>query len=234
MRERVTAMQRARRLASVVVAVTVGVLALAGCRSEPGVAAYVGDRSFSHQDVDRVVDEISEQIRPEERGVLRRNVVQMLVVREVATRYAAEHDITVPTVDPVSFALSNRLPPNTHYAELAATFNAAVEAVDRTAPSVEPTEADQREVYSHLTVQGVPISDSFESARPHLGQQQIGKAVGLRNLLRDALDEADVTVNPQYGNPSFRIPVQVQPASSWLTVPLTDREPAVSDVTGQL
>ena len=42
-RERVLAMQRARRLASMVVVASLTVAGLSACRTEPSVAAYVGD-----------------------------------------------------------------------------------------------------------------------------------------------------------------------------------------------
>jgi len=227
-------MQRVRRLVAVATVAALGVIGLGACaRSEPTVAAYVGDTTFSHQEVDRIVDEVSEEVPADQRGALRRNVVQMLVLREVATRYADEHNISVPAVDPIAFAQQQRLPVGTRFAELAAGYATAAGAVEEAAASAAPSEADQREVYSHLTVQGSPVAEPFEAIRSYLGEPQIGKAVGFRNLIRAAVEEADVVVNPRYGDVEFRVGVQVAPATSWLTVPLSGRDPAVSDVTGQ-
>jgi hypothetical protein len=225
-------MQRARRLASVVSVVLVGVLALGACgRSAPDVAAYVGDTRYSQADVNQVVNEIKDQVKPEQLAAVRQTVVQMFVLREVATSYAKAHNISVPASDPAAFAQQSGLPPNVRFTELAAGTNAAVGAVRQPVQSVAPSEADQREAHSHSTSQGQPITDSFESVRQFFDEKALGKAVGVRNLLRDAVGQAHVSVNPRYGDLTYQVPVQIGQVASWLAVPLTGKEPAVSDVT---
>ncbi len=48
---------RARRLIAVA-SVAVGLVALSGCRSEPGVAAYVGDHRITEDAVTEIIDDV--------------------------------------------------------------------------------------------------------------------------------------------------------------------------------
>ena len=225
-------MQRARRLTSVVSLAVVGVLAIGACgRSAPTVAAYVGDHSYSQSDVDQVIDQVKGQVPPDRQAELRRTVVRMMVLRDVATDYAKAHNLSVPTIDPVAFAQQSNLPPGVRFTEIAVGYSAAMEAVQQSVKSAVPTEADQREAHSHATVQGQPVTDAFEKVQQYFGEEQIGKAVGLRNLLNDAIGQADVSINPRYGDLIYQVPVQIGQATSWLTVPLTKDDRPVSDLS---
>src|ERR1044071_3666208 len=51
-------MQRVRRGALVAVLALVGAVVLTGCRSEPGIAAYVGSEKITIDQVDAVVDAV--------------------------------------------------------------------------------------------------------------------------------------------------------------------------------
>lgn len=221
---------RARRLASVAVLAVLGVVALSGCRNDPAVAAYVGNHRYSQSEVDSVISEIKDKIPPGQTTAVRNQVVQMLVVRDVAGRFAREHNITVPPVDAVGYAQQRGLPSGTRYTDLAAGFESTLTAIQKAAPSVAPSEADQREAHSHLTVQGKAITDSFDTVKPYLGEDQLGKAVGFRNEMRDAVKQADVTVNPRYTNLGFQVPAQVGQAATWLGVSLGQRDGTVTDL----
>lgn len=226
-------MQRVRRLASIAVTVSIGVLVLTGCRSEPGVAAYVGDHSYSQNDVDQVIDQIKDQVPPERRAELRSTVVRMIVLRDAAADYAEANSIFVPATDPTAFAQQQGLPPNTRFTELAAGYLTTLGAVQQSASSAAPTEADQREAHSHATLQGQPVTDEFETVRQFFDEKQIGKAVGIRNLLNTVIEQADVSLNPRYGELIYQVPVQIGQATSWLAVPLTEKDTVVSDVTAR-
>ncbi|MEV4757415.1 hypothetical protein AB0J86_20170 [Micromonospora sp. NPDC049559] len=225
-------MQRARRLASIAVIAALGAVALTGCRSNPSTAAYVAGHSYSQDYVDGIMDEVEPLARPEMLAGIRQDVVRMLVVRDVARGYAERHNISVPSVDANAFAQENNLPPNLQYTEVVAGYEGVLRAIQQSAASVAPSEADQREVFAHITVGGRPVSGSFEDVREFLNEQQIGRAVGLRNALREAIEQADVTVNPRYGDLVFQVPVSIQQqAQSWLGVPLGDDDGLVSEVT---
>lgn len=214
-------MQRLRRLASVVCVAVVGLLALGACgRSAPDMAAYVGDHSYSLSYVDEIVDEVKDLAPPEALKEVRRDVIKLLVLHDAVSDYAESHGISVPAADPAAYAQRVGLPPDARFAELLASTNAVVGAVQRSVPPVAPTEADQREAHSHLTVQGNPVKDDFESVRQFFDEKQMGQAVGIRNLLNEIVERADISINPMYGEVTYQVPVQIGQADSWLTVPL--------------
>ncbi|HEX5597460.1 MAG TPA: hypothetical protein VFX61_15790 [Micromonosporaceae bacterium] len=223
-------MQRARRLVSVISVAVVGVLALGACgRSAPDVAAYVGDHSYSRSYVDEIVDEIKHLVPPEQVGEVERQVVTWLVLRHVAADHAETQGLSVPDVDPVALAEQRGLPPNSRVAELMAEFSVAVGAIEQLAKPAAPTEVDQREAHSHVTLQGQPVSDEFDSVQQFFNEEQMGRAVGLRNLLNELLEQAEVSINPVYGDLTFRVPVRIGQADSWLAVPLGGGSDAVID-----
>src|SRR5215813_11322360 len=90
-----------RRLSVVVAAGALAVLALAGCRVEPGSAAFVGDTVLAKADVDRVLDQIKKDVKiePGSEGRIRRSIAQGQVFVEVARRYATEQGYGEPTLD---------------------------------------------------------------------------------------------------------------------------------------
>ena len=50
-------MQRARRLAPIAVVAALGIIALTGCRAQPDVAAYIGDRQITENQVTGILDD---------------------------------------------------------------------------------------------------------------------------------------------------------------------------------
>jgi hypothetical protein len=116
----------ARRLAALLVCGLLGLSALAGCRSDPAVAAYVGDTEITQERVDEVVDALratfTEQIEANIERLegtaqedtiadfrrqstedlnaellrTRDQVVIFLILIEAVNQYAAAEDLTVP------------------------------------------------------------------------------------------------------------------------------------------
>jgi hypothetical protein len=218
-----------RRLLAVTVAGALAVTGLAGCRSAPGVAAYVGPTRFSEQWVDKIVDSVRAQIPEGREFAVRQQVVEMLVVRAAVTQYAAREGITIPPVDPAAFAKQNGLPPDTEYSELAASYSGALSALQDRVKSTAPSEADQREAYGNARVNGQPVTDKFEDVQQYFTEEQLGSAVGQRNLLNEILMRSDVVVNPRYGPMKAQVQAQIGQVPTWLGVPLgdTDGSPAV-------
>lgn len=194
------------RLSVVLAAGALAVLALAGCRAEPGKAAFVGDTAHSKTDVDQVLEQIEHdgvQIPPAQQGRIRQLIVQDQVFVDVARRYATEHGYGEPTVNLEAAAQRLRpLPPSNAFVRLAAQTDAYRELLFSKAKSANPSDAELREVYQNLVDAG--LRGSFEQIGPELRQvPSIGAALAVRKELTEAVRGYDVKVNPRYGPPSF-------------------------------
>lgn len=195
-----------RRLSVVLAAGALAVLALAGCRVEPGKAAFVGGTAHSKTDVDQVLEQIEQdgiQIDPAQKGRVRQLVVQDQVFVDVARRYATEHGYGEPTVDLAAAAQQfSPLPPRNAFVRLAAQTDAYRELLFSKAKPTNPTDAELREVYQNLVDSG--LRGTFEQIGPELRQvPSIGPALAVRKELTEAVRGYDVKVNPRYGPPSF-------------------------------
>ncbi|HLL66183.1 MAG TPA: hypothetical protein VK453_10610 [Micromonosporaceae bacterium] len=91
-------MQRARRTAVLAVLTLAGVLALTGCRSEPGVAIYIGDTRYSQERVDGLANQFTDVVGAPP-ATSRQQVVSWIVASEVGKRMAAEEKWQTPPVD---------------------------------------------------------------------------------------------------------------------------------------
>jgi hypothetical protein len=218
-------MQRARRLALVAVLALVGGLVLAGCRSQPSVAAYVGDRRYTNHDVEAYVNEVKGLNLPI--GDARQVILSSLVIRDIGQRVAADKGVSIPPADIAAAANSLQLPTGSPVAHLLAETSAVVQALSQTVTPVQPTEADQREIFNALSFQGQQVSKSlkFEAVRDLLDQQQIGRGLAVRTLLNDAVTTYHVTVNPRYAPLRYLLQVSVADrsgavANSLVAIPL--------------
>jgi outer membrane murein-binding lipoprotein Lpp len=219
-------MHRNRRLVVVAVLGLLGGLALGGCRSQPGVAAYVGSHRYTVDEVSAYTRELKASFDDfsQANGAIQHDVVYLLVVRDLGARIAQERHFAIPAADPTRAAEYFKLPADSRLARLAAEFNATVQALSGELQPVEPTEADQREVYAHLLVNGQRADLPFEQVRPLLTQDVVGSQLALRAVLAEAAARYHVTINPRYGPPSYTIDVLVAATrgltmTSSLTVP---------------
>jgi hypothetical protein len=233
-----TAMLRARRLASIAVVAALGLVTLGGCRigPDPAVAAYVGSTEITDARVTGIVDEFFDTLDEQQRNGLDRNflknqMMHFLVLDEVVTDYAEAKDIEIPPADAAGAAEQQGLPPGIELTKVVAEYSAALGALNETATSIAPSEADQREAYAHATVENQPVSQPFEQVQQFFDEEALGRSLGLRKLLNEALAAADVTVNPRY-DATYRLPLQIQQARSWLGVELAGTVPVRDDPAG--
>lgn len=247
-----------RRLVAAVTAGALVLGGLAACRADPAAIAYVGDRKITSAEVEAVVKELTRTLRdevdaglthseddhtPEELGQLRDQrladldqrleganewVAMLIVLAAAGTRYADTHGIEVPDSAPTGVADRLRLAVDNPYVTVLAEFLAVMNALQRHAAPSEPSETDQREVFKNLRLGGEPIPDEFEEVQPYLTAEAMGPQVGLRDLLVEAVDEADVVVNPRY-DLVYQVQIQLGQATSWLAVPLGEELRAVVD-----
>jgi hypothetical protein len=189
-------MQRVRRVAPVLVLALIAGLALAGCRSQPDTAAYVGDARLTNEQLEDLFSEVSSQ------GASRSSrtaVVQWWVLNELGRRIAADKGYQIPEAQVAQAAQQYGLKPDSPLARLAAEEQAVLQGI---ASSVKPTpasEEDLRAVYDKGRKAGViPPDITFEQARPELDVDALRAALTQRDLFRDAAKTYNLTVNPQY------------------------------------
>ncbi|MFI6821795.1 hypothetical protein ACIBJE_12705 [Micromonospora sp. NPDC050187] len=215
---------RARRLVAVA-SVAVGLVALSGCRSEPGVAAYIGDQRITEEAVTRILDELRDDAAsstPEQpatdqpagqpgapgepRLPGRGEVVSTLVLGEVCQRLSAEKGYRPQNEVPVE-QISQQLgyPTNTAYPQRVAELYTCLSGVPAGAP-VAPTEQEMTDLVKAGKKAGaIPDEVTVEQAASQLDGQQLRTALATRNALAEAVEGYDVTVNPRYRPLSFRV-----------------------------
>ncbi|MFI5890710.1 hypothetical protein ACIA5D_11400 [Actinoplanes sp. NPDC051513] len=202
-------MQRARRLASVAVVASLAVAGLSACRSEPSVAAYVGDTKITEDRVDAVYDEAQAAAVPAREGeapapaLTRAEVARTLISTDVLGQVAKSHNVALPAdlgLEQVSSDL--RLPATTEYVRLYATAKTYVAALRQAAPTTgEPTEADLRQVFDVLVANGEADASQFEqfkSQLPAQNKQLVTNAATVRNEINEVAGPLKIRVNPRY------------------------------------
>src|SRR5690606_4987927 len=167
-----------RRLAGVVLAALLAATGSAACQVSPGLAAQVGDTVITRQEVDRVVAswQRTQPAPPQRQDVeaARQDLMTMLVVTEAGRRYAAAEGLTVPPGPVAAYAEALDLPTNDPYVVAQAEFRAVMDALRPTAAPVEPSPADQREIYDHLREQGLRVPP-FDQVQPFLTGEQVAQ-----------------------------------------------------------
>jgi hypothetical protein len=194
-----------RRLSVVIAAGALAVLALAGCRTEPGNAAFVADTTHTKVDVQKVLDEIKRDFPKLDRsfeGRVRQLIAQDQVFVDVASRYAAEQHAGQPTLDLQTQSQKYGLPPGNAFIKLEAQADGYRNLLLEKAKPVNPSEDDLHAVYQNLTKSG--LTAPYEAVAPQLKQvQQLPYGIGLRAALTDAVHRYDVQINPLYGSADF-------------------------------
>jgi hypothetical protein len=211
-RETVAAMQRARRLASFAVVVAVGVLALAGCKSAPGVAAYVGDQKITEKRVDDILADVKKKLAAVSQPAAqasptaaatqalpgREMIVSTLVLNMVCDRLAADRGTKFTAVDINQVAQAEQLPAASTYMAERTKLYSCLGGVE-TGASATPTEAELREVYDRGKAAGaIPKDQTFEQIAPQLVGTQLNSALAAKHTFTDVVAKYQVTVNPRY------------------------------------
>ncbi|MEU1685700.1 hypothetical protein [Micromonospora sp. NPDC005707] len=221
---------RARRLIAAASVAALAVLSLAACgRSAPGVAAYVGDTSYSIDRVNAIRDEAAQAYAgvvkaAEEQGQtvpaeLReidldgQDVVNLLVGLDLGKRIVADKQLQVPDqISAADIGQALRVP-NTEYAKLAAEWYDVFNALGQGLPKAELSDADTAAVYAALVKANVARPGwSTEQQRQAFSDPsiapQVSAVVGLSEALKAQVDRDDVRVNPRY--PTLAVPALLQ------------------------
>lgn len=199
--ERVSVMQHVRRLASIPAIAAVGLLALAGCRSEPGVAAYVGDTKITEDRVTAIVDE-AVRSRSDEAGdampVDRGTVVSTLILNEVCAHLDLAPQPDQPPVTAEQVASGFGISADTEFARRGAEMQNCLRSL-KVGPPIAPTKEELADLMKRARAAGaIPDGMSDEDAARQYDNRTLRGALAQRKVLSDALTEHDVSVNPRY------------------------------------
>ncbi|MFY1636017.1 hypothetical protein ACN27F_22530 [Solwaraspora sp. WMMB335] len=193
-------MQRVRRLASITVITLVGVVALAACRAQPGVAAYVGDERYTEEQVTSVVDAITDEVGEDgaERVPSRQQVVSALVLADVCEQLDVSGGSGAPPITADQYAQQFGLPVDSAYVQASAQVWTCITSL-QTGEQVAPTEEELADLVRRGKDAGViPAEVPDEEAAGQLDGEQLRSALATRDTIAEAVAEQDVTVNPRY------------------------------------
>ncbi|HZN70947.1 MAG TPA: hypothetical protein VFC00_04580 [Micromonosporaceae bacterium] len=209
-----------RRLATAAALGVLAVAGLAGCRSEPTVAAYVGDHSYKTEEVERIYDQVrtarslspspdatpSPGAQPQPAApVSRQQVLSALVGRDLAMATAAAKGVEpdAETISQLRTFLSQQfgIPADTEYIKVFSEYVAHVEALVGQKTATSPSDADLQLVLDRLVQAGLAEPTSLDEARAGLGANNLGliaRYSEVRNDLAAQASKDNVVINPRY------------------------------------
>jgi hypothetical protein len=223
-RERVIVMQPARRLASIAVVAVLAVSGLSACRAEPDVAAYIGGKTITESQVEKVYDQAKDELTASRAQIQQQNqaapsgepappvqmpfkqkdVLNALLTVDVLERAAAAHNVqpaAEPTVEAV--AQGSSFSPGWEYTKLyAKTFQLRAALLPKVTPSPLSDE-DLRPVYDRLLATGAGDSTPYEQFKSQLSDANktaLQQSLGLRDELLKIVADENVKLHPRYGD----------------------------------
>jgi hypothetical protein len=154
-------MRRVPRIVLSGFAAVLAVAGLAGCRTSPAVAAYVGDDTITVDELQSAIDSRTQdatiaKFAESQGNVFTRQVLSLLVGEEVYADAAEHWDVTVSDAE-------------------------VRDRIDTLLGSPDPDT-----VYGQLAEQGIGREDVFENVRQQLTRQKIAQAEGIDDPLSDA------------------------------------------------
>ncbi|MEV6924657.1 hypothetical protein AB0M46_09125 [Dactylosporangium sp. NPDC051485] len=173
-----------RRGIAAVVAILAGA-GLAGCRAEPGVAVYLGDRKVTVDRVDRIVRSAPHSSPGQ--------VVSLFICGDAGGRLAAERKLEVAPPDPAMFAVYFRLPEDSEYVRLWARCFSLVSAATNVEMARPLTDGEAQRLVDALSAANVDVT--VADARRHV---EIGPLFEAQQHFAEAIRGGDVVVNPRY------------------------------------
>ena len=239
-------MLRARRVTFVAALALAGGLALTGCRSQPGMALYVGSTSYTQKYVNGLADQLA-HIPGYPKADARSQVVQWLVERDLDRRLVQRNGWPAPKVDVAgatsqfeqalqisdTSAAKKTVAASQPLIKLFAEVNAYGQVTRQHAGTATPTAADNEDLYEHANaaglVQGGQDEQAYISSLGAQNQQVFSSTIGLKNMYKSEVKRANVSVNPKYG-PADLVLLPDSNNHTLVDVPLTANgsQPAVT------
>ncbi|MDQ7908697.1 hypothetical protein RB614_29605 [Phytohabitans sp. ZYX-F-186] len=241
-------MNRGRRLASILVVASLGLGSLAGCQTETGKAAFVGDTTISEDRVSEVFDDAvaktpKQEPAPEasaspapaaELPVTRQEVVDLLVSLELARRVVKEKNMPPakePT-EPAEIAQALAVAGDSEYVKLWAEWLDLQTVITENTPRAQLTDAGIMKVYDALAKTGaIQAGLPVEQVREQFGAAIFAEAAILVSTSLGAEAEAtDTKVNPKYDPVSAPMAVGTQQGPVFYNLPYITSD-LVTDVS---
>ncbi|MEU1835599.1 hypothetical protein [Micromonospora chersina] len=229
---------RARRLVAVA-SVAVGLVALTGCRTEPGVAAYIGDHRVTEDQVTSILDEMRDGLAAspataqQASAMLpgRDQVVATLVLRDVCRDLSADKGYQPQgQVSAAQVAQQTGLPADAVYPQRVAEFYTCLSGV----PAGEQAAPSQEELATVIaagrSAGAIPPDVSDAEAAGQLDGAQLRSALATRKVLADAIGGYDVSVNPRYRPLLFPL-LSFKGDVAAVSVPLGEAGSAVTEIS---
>ncbi len=249
-RERVSTMLRARRFASIVVVAALGLGGLAACRSEPSVAAYLGDRKVTEDQVTQIFNDAeagaSATPAPQEPqpgaeptkvpgpAVSRQQVVDLEVTLDLGRQVAEEQGVervNAVTADQVATELG--VSPTSQYAVDYTEWVNLSQAIFAKIGTTVPAATDEQllGIYQAL-VKVNAIEPGFDLAQVKQafgGGEFVAAAYQLTGLLEKAASASDTSVNPRYLPLAAPMVVSSQNGAVFYDLPYLEGSDTVND-----
>ncbi|GAB3863648.1 hypothetical protein ACFPIJ_49910 [Dactylosporangium cerinum] len=202
---------------------------LAGCRSDPNVAAYLGEDTVTIDEVRSVAADLP--FAPAQRGEVTGYVLGSMIIREVGGRLAEQRSLPLSrTTTTSAVAQYYDLPTDAPIVSLVTDTQNVLLTLAQSVTPVEPGRDQQRAAFDALYFpSGRPVSEryTFEQVQYLLNRDSIGRMIALRRLLDEAVATSGITVNPRYAGLTYGLPVEVNlgqtggPARASILVHLT-------------
>ncbi|WP_034590851.1 peptidylprolyl isomerase [Hamadaea tsunoensis] len=221
-------MRSHRRLLSAVALAGVAVFALAGCRTSPTVAAYVGDTQITESQVSDIYDATVKEAP--KTPLTRQDVVQALVLGELCGQLQSAKKFSSQQIDTASIAQSLGV---TQGAPAVKMFDKTYSCLSGFPASSTPLTAEQKqEVLQAAIADGIfPPGSTVASVGDQIDTAQVRGAMAERDAFAQAA--TDVSVNPRYRQLTFPI-LQGQSGKPIIYVPLGQApNGAVTDGPGE-
>lgn len=202
-------MQRVRGLAPVVAVALLGGVLLAGCRSNPTAAAYVGDVKITEKQVSDIVDNWKQRTTPTAspegetpaaaQPLPRSSVVTALVVNQVCAKLKDERHFTTTPVTPAQLVQGSTVPADAEYVKLLADMATCVSGLK--VAGDKPTEDQLRDLYNNAAANGLVDTQSqpFDAVKDSLAaDESVQQITAAHRALVEGSQLTKVTVNPRY------------------------------------
>jgi hypothetical protein len=237
-----------RRLTAIAVMGALAVVALAGCRTDAGSAAYVGNTRITTDKVNEIIDS-APHLSADQSGP-RKEVVNDLVYRAAVQKYAAANKIKLTAVDDAlraQYAQAYQVPNDAAhrpFIDLEAQIATWTQDLLKAQPATAPSDAELMRLFNELKLgeQGYV----FDQVKPQLLQiPNVAQGLTLRTSMESAFKGYDISISPMYTPDCTKAPcpapsvplVTIQDPNSGapltvITMPLTPGEasPGVLDL----